>query len=182
MLACAPEQLKKNLHRYDLSTSNLESSSRWGQCSWRLRATDFGHRLLYLRACVLNRFSRVWLFETLRAISHQAPLSRGFYLQEYWSGLPCPSSGALCWHHHGRGEYSDKDHLAGRSWKNSDPSVSLQEECLVSYSRVKQKRSQYWRRCQRAEVFGEWKSGVGRNSRQVLGLRIFRTYKTECKV
>ena len=27
---------------------------------------------------------------TLWAITHQAPLSKGFSRQEYWSGLPCP--------------------------------------------------------------------------------------------
>ena len=34
--------------------------------------------------------SRVWLFETLSIIAHQAPLSMGFSRQEYWSGLPSP--------------------------------------------------------------------------------------------
>ena len=29
------------------------------------------------------------------SIAHQAPLSRGFPRQEYWSGLPFPSSGDL---------------------------------------------------------------------------------------
>ena len=28
-------------------------------------------------------------------IAHQPPLSMGFSRQEYWSGLPCPSPGAL---------------------------------------------------------------------------------------
>ena len=40
--------------------------------------------------CVLSRFSRVRLFVTLRTVACQAPLSRGFSRQEYWSGLPCP--------------------------------------------------------------------------------------------
>ena len=35
---------------------------------------------------VLSHFSHVQLFATLRAVAHQAPLSR----QEYWSGLPSP--------------------------------------------------------------------------------------------
>ena len=35
-------------------------------------------------ACVL---SRVRLFVTLWTVAHQAPLSMGFYRQEYWSGL-----------------------------------------------------------------------------------------------
>ena len=35
------------------------------------------------------------LFVTLGIITHQAPLSRGFSRQEYWSGLPFPSPGDL---------------------------------------------------------------------------------------
>ena len=32
---------------------------------------------------------------TLWAVAHQAPLSVGFFRQEYWSELPFPSSGDL---------------------------------------------------------------------------------------
>ena len=39
-------------------------------------------------------FSHVWLFTPLWMVAHQAPLSMGF-LQEYWSGLPCPPPGDL---------------------------------------------------------------------------------------
>ena len=39
--------------------------------------------------------SRVWPFVTLWTLTHQAPLSMGFSRQEYWSGLPFPSSGHL---------------------------------------------------------------------------------------
>ena len=35
------------------------------------------------------------LFETPWTVAHQAPLSMGFSRQEYWSGLPLPSSGDL---------------------------------------------------------------------------------------
>ena len=45
--------------------------------------------------CMLNRFSRVQLFETLWTLVYQASLSRGFSRQEYWSGLPFPSPGDL---------------------------------------------------------------------------------------
>ena len=38
----------------------------------------------------ISRFSRVWLFVTLRTVACQAPLSTGFSRQEYWNGLPCP--------------------------------------------------------------------------------------------
>ena len=39
--------------------------------------------------------SRVWLFVAPWTAAHQAPLSRGFSRQEYWSGLPYPSPGNL---------------------------------------------------------------------------------------
>ena len=45
--------------------------------------------------CMLSHFSHVWLFAALRTVAHQAPLSMGFSRQEYWSGLPFPSSGDL---------------------------------------------------------------------------------------
>ena len=38
---------------------------------------------------------RVWLFATSWTIAHQAPPSMGLSRQEYWSGLPFPSPGAL---------------------------------------------------------------------------------------
>ena len=44
---------------------------------------------------MLSCFSPVLLFATLQTVAHQAPLSMGFSRQEYWSGLPCPSQGAL---------------------------------------------------------------------------------------
>ena len=46
-----------------------------------------------LCACMLNHFSCIWLFATLRTVAHQAPLCMGFSRQGYWSGLPCPSPG-----------------------------------------------------------------------------------------
>ena len=49
-----------------------------------------------MRVCVLSHFSPVRLFATLcTAVAHQAPLSKGFSRQAYWSGLPCPSPGVL---------------------------------------------------------------------------------------
>ena len=39
--------------------------------------------------------SRVRLFVTLCTVARQASLSMGFSRQEYWSGLPFPSSGDL---------------------------------------------------------------------------------------
>ena len=46
---------------------------------------------LPLTLCVLSHSSRVWLWAALWTVAHQAPQSLGFYRQEYWSGLPCPS-------------------------------------------------------------------------------------------
>ena len=44
---------------------------------------------------VLSSFSRVQLCVTLWAVARQAPLSMGFFQQEYWNGLPCPPPGDL---------------------------------------------------------------------------------------
>ena len=43
----------------------------------------------------VKSLSRVRLFATLWTVAHQAPPSMGFSRQEYWSGLPFPSSGDL---------------------------------------------------------------------------------------
>ena len=40
----------------------------------------------------MKSLSRVQLFATLWTAAHQAPLSMGFSRQEYWSGVPLPSS------------------------------------------------------------------------------------------
>ena len=48
-----------------------------------------------MHACVLSRFSHVWLFVTLWPVACQAPLSTGLSRQEYWSGLPGPPPGDL---------------------------------------------------------------------------------------
>ena len=39
--------------------------------------------------------SRVQLFATPWTVAWQAPLSMGFFRQEYWSGLPFPPPGDL---------------------------------------------------------------------------------------
>ena len=44
---------------------------------------------------LLSRFSRVQLFVTLWTTALQAPLSREFSRQEYWSELPFPAPGDL---------------------------------------------------------------------------------------
>ena len=39
--------------------------------------------------------SGIQLFVTPWTVAHQAPLSMGFFRQEYWSGLPHPPGGDL---------------------------------------------------------------------------------------
>ena len=39
----------------------------------------------------VKSLSRVWLFVTPWTVTYEAPLSMGFFRQEYWSGLPFPS-------------------------------------------------------------------------------------------
>ena len=46
-----------------------------------------------MHACsVVNEFR---LFVTPQTVVHQAPLSKGFSIQEYWSGFSCPAPGDL---------------------------------------------------------------------------------------
>ena len=51
--------------------------------------------LFTIRACMLSHFSHVPLFAAPWTVSCQAPLSMGFFWQEYWNGLPCPPPGDL---------------------------------------------------------------------------------------
>ena len=48
-----------------------------------------------LESVKVKLLSGVRLFVTLWTAAHQAPLSMGFFRQEYWSGLPFPSPGDL---------------------------------------------------------------------------------------
>ena len=43
----------------------------------------------------VQSLSRVRLFVTPWTVARQAPLSMGFFRQEYWSGLPCRPPGDL---------------------------------------------------------------------------------------
>ena len=75
------------------------ASSYLGQllCEWERTPTSF-KPLLFVMLCVcapLSCFSYVQLFVMPWTVAHQAPLSLGFSRQEYWSGLPFPSPGAL---------------------------------------------------------------------------------------
>ena len=48
-----------------------------------------------MHASMLSHFSHVQLFMILWTVAYQAPPFMGFSRQEYWSGLPFPSSGDL---------------------------------------------------------------------------------------
>ena len=48
-----------------------------------------------LREYCTRSLSQVWLFATLWTVAPQAPLSMGFFRQEYWSGSSFPSPGDL---------------------------------------------------------------------------------------
>ena len=57
--------------------------------------------------------SHVQLLATPRTVAHQAPLSMGFFRQEYWSGLPFPPPVFLPKKSHGQRSlagYSPKGH------------------------------------------------------------------------
>ena len=49
--------------------------------------TELNWKLICVCVCL---FSWVWLFATQWTVAHQAPLSTGFFRQEYWSGFPSP--------------------------------------------------------------------------------------------
>ena len=56
----------------------------------RLRVPQIHDSLIHMQ--YLNC---VWLFVAPWTVAHQAPRSMGFSRQEYWSGLPFPTSGDL---------------------------------------------------------------------------------------
>ena len=55
---------------------------------WKLKS-QLGHKSRYWCACMPSHFIRVWLCVTLGTVAHQASQSKGFFRQDYWSGLPC---------------------------------------------------------------------------------------------
>ena len=75
----------------------------------------------------VKSFSCVWLFATPWCVAHQAPLFMGFSRQEYWSGLPFPSPGALP----NPGTEPRSPALQADALTSEPPSVSVQFSCSV---------------------------------------------------
>ena len=69
---------------------------------FRTQSSNLGilrcRQILYYQPFLLVKvksLSHVRVFVTPLTVAYQAPLSMGFSRREYWSGLPCPSSGDL---------------------------------------------------------------------------------------
>ena len=108
---CVNHKLLKNFKRWEY---HVTLSVSWETCKWIKKqqlescmeqkigsklGKEYKTRLymvtlfnLYLEH-VLNHFSLVRCFATLWTVPCQAPLSMGFYTQEYWTGLSCLPQG-----------------------------------------------------------------------------------------
>ena len=61
-----------------------------------LESFALDYSLLIILSCAhAPLLSLIQLFVTLWTIAHQTPLSKGFFRQEYWNGLPYPPPGGL---------------------------------------------------------------------------------------
>ena len=81
------------MHPVEFHRRGQRRASSVLSCSQSASCSQLNWGLFSPSACVLlSRFSRVQLFVTLWSVAHQAPLSLGFPRQEYWSGLPLPST------------------------------------------------------------------------------------------
>ena len=78
--------------KYFLWESNSQTHERK---LWILRSVQLPSKTAHTERKKVKLLSRVRLFATPWTVIHQAPLSMGFSRQEYWSGLPFPSSGDL---------------------------------------------------------------------------------------
>ena len=81
-------QLKEVSGRGENSNAYCRRRERWGP--WRSWAPILSEDFDLQNLWVLCSLSCVQLFVTLWTVARQAPLSMGFFRQEYWSGLPFP--------------------------------------------------------------------------------------------
>ena len=72
---------------------------------------------------LLSHFGHIQLFATPWIVAHQAPLSKGFPRQEYWSGLPFPSPGELL----NPGVKPEPPAVGGRSFTTEPPGKPTEE-------------------------------------------------------
>jgi len=77
--------------------------------------------LLLLLLLLLSSFSCAQLCATLWTAAHQAPLSTGFFRQEYWSGLPFSSPTSQNGHH----QKVYKQQMPERVWREGNPMTLL---------------------------------------------------------
>ena len=77
--------LKLNIQKTKIMASGPITS--WG----KNQNSDKFYFLVLQNHYTLSQFSYVWHFVTLWTAAPQAPLSIGYFRQEYWSGLPFPS-------------------------------------------------------------------------------------------
>ena len=84
------------------TTTNLCFIKTNKQTNKKTQLSSKGNKLMHNKmrsaygvTCVLNCFSRVWLFVTPWTAARQVLLSREFSRQENWSGLPCLPPGDL---------------------------------------------------------------------------------------
>ena len=84
-------------------------------CPLCLQGTQFPHPhlqllepLLLSKSVISNSFKTPW------TLASQAPLSKGFPRQEYWSGLPFPPPGDLPFPRPGFNPSSNWGHMCGR--------------------------------------------------------------------
>ena len=88
--------LKTNRHPQICYLKNLSIIFSSGACeavTWTVVSLGWAH--IYVQASVWGRFRCVWLCVALWTVALQAPLSMGFFRQEYWNGLPYPPRGDL---------------------------------------------------------------------------------------
>ena len=78
------------------SSRVLSKNQPCGHFNFRLLSSKTVREIcICYSSCMLSHCSRVQLFEIPWTVASQAPLSKGFSRQEYWSGLLCPPLGDL---------------------------------------------------------------------------------------
>ena len=87
-------QPKRLLCTADLDTTSSAGAVLSGSHPFNSGNPSLTHFELLYCCCLVTKLC-LMSFATPCTIAHQAPLSMGFPRQEYWSGLPFPSSGDL---------------------------------------------------------------------------------------